>query len=1416
VGTVASLSVKISANVSDFDKGIQTMQRSLDQAGSKFQSIGSKLTAGISLPLAAAAGVATKFAADFETSTTKLVTLSGVSEQQMKKMRQAVLDLAPTVGIGPNALSEALLVVTSTGFEGAQAMEILATAAKSSAVGMGDTKDVARALTAAISAYGSENLSAARAGDILHATVVAGGAEATELAGEIGRVVGVAANLGVSFEEVGAFIATYTRLGISAAEATTGLSGVLNTILAPSKEAKDALKDIGLSADQLRQSVADQGLGASLGMLLEKLDGNSEATGALFGNVRALAGVLGTAGVQGAGYAETLEQIRGSNGNLNAAFEETKKTFGFQWNEFKAQAEKLAITLGTQLLPALTGLLQAAKPLGEWLAKAISWFAQLPQPVQTAALGVLGLLAALGPVAYAIGTVLKAGSGILQLVQWVGGLGGAAGLMQGAWTGAISVFEVVASIVGGLVTVFGGWAVLLGGAVVAGVVALGLKTGVLQSVFSGLWDVIGGTVTVFMDLATIIGKGVIEVVSELWDWVSNLSVWSSLGEMLQSTRQWFADLIPDFLTSLLSSVVEKVRELAGYLHLLAGAGFGGPGKSPKTPDAPGMFKGTTSADLLAGPKNVDDFAISGTLQHAAAIKQTKEEIAKAKREAEAWAKENDKITGRAAIKDAEEWMKRLGQIGGVTKLSSKANEELTTSLDAALEAYRRLGPAAGVASAAMIALWAGQQKASPTFITALGDAAMQSAEKMRWAKDQVAPTVGRLGMPNDTGPQLMLPDLPGIVPELSLATMTINKDAIQKAKLTVTPFREAFNQLGRDLPNMIFGALQNGGNVLGTIASGMGAQFAKSYQAAYDKALEKAGGDASKVQLTAGTKALGIGSVGISSAFTGYDLGAKLGKGKGALAGAGAGAAAGVPLAAATGGLSIAVGAGIGALAGFFGGRKKDKEAKAQMEEQRAEILKQYGGMDKLKSMADSLGVSLGNAFSTKKPEEFRAAIEKLNVAVEAHKIKVEGLSEIASGVNARGQAFSASLKATGATPGSEGEFNRVGAMALGGLGASMASGAGLLESLTQLQPVLGALNQAQAEFNFTGSEVTQRLLEMNAAVQANLPTFQALTADGQILNGMIKANWADFGLFAATTADVTAKVGELTAGGMSLNQAMSLNQPVLQALWQAQQQFGFATDEATQALIDQAVTNGIVGPQMKSTQDQMLDVLKAIATVLGADIPAALAGLPGAAQSAANGMSDAFGQVELPGGNGGWGNYNPNYQDPNSPNYVPPDGGANVSNPDIPALAAGGLVNRKTLAWIGEAGPEVVVPLSDFAGMLGAGVSPLPMDDMRARAVQAMDAAKAAADAGLMTAYNGAGRKPSGDGYDSSGINPGGMYTPGVPVVDAPRDNQWLRDRMRTGGKGTTVIFEEDGRTKAEYLLPFIADETTRLRLNG
>ena len=57
-------------------------------------------------------------------------------------------------------------------------------------------------------------------------------------------------------------------------------------------------------------------------------------------------------------------------------------------------------------------------------------------------------------------------------------------------------------------------------------------------------------------------------------------------------------------------------------------------------------------------------------------------------------------------------------------------------------------------------------------------------------------------------------------------------------------------------------------------------------------------------------------------------------------------------------------------------------------------------------------------------------------------------------------------------------------------------------------------------------------------------------------------------------------------------------------------------------------------------------------------------------------------------------------------PGWVPGLGGKGFDIPDIPMLAAGGIVTGPTLAMIGEAGPEAVIPLDRMGSMGGNNVT--------------------------------------------------------------------------------------------------------------
>jgi len=211
----------------------------------------------VAVALLAAAG---KMSAEFESSMSKIVGLVGLAREEVDRFKDSVKAIGVETGEGPRALAEALFDITSAGFRGAEAMDVLRASAQAAAAGLGDAKAVAGALTSAVIAFKGQNLSAAEATDVLVATVREGKLAAEELAPQLGRLLGPAAELGITFNEVGAAMAFLSLTSGDASLSATELAGVMQRLLKPSTQGAEALAKAGISAEQLRQRVKDDGL----------------------------------------------------------------------------------------------------------------------------------------------------------------------------------------------------------------------------------------------------------------------------------------------------------------------------------------------------------------------------------------------------------------------------------------------------------------------------------------------------------------------------------------------------------------------------------------------------------------------------------------------------------------------------------------------------------------------------------------------------------------------------------------------------------------------------------------------------------------------------------------------------------------------------------------------------------------------------------------------------------------------------------------------------------------------------------------------------------------------------------------------------------------------------------------------------
>ena len=306
-----------------------------------------------------------KAASTFETSLSRMQGLVGLTADEVAAFKDQILDLSGATAKAPQELADAMFFITSAGLRGSDAVDALTASAKASTAGLGATKDVAFAAVSAMNAYGAENLSASEAVDILTNIVRLGNVEAGEVAGVLGNIIPLAAEMGISFDQVGASLAAMTRLGADAASSATSLQAIMATLIKPSAKAEETLREFGLSSAELRKQVKDEGLLAVLTTLKESFGDNEEAIAKVFPNVRALRGVLNLVGQNAETTGEIFDSMGDSIGVLDEAFAVAAETSGFKFNQFMAELQTIAIDIGEQLLPAVLSLLEDIKPVLE-------------------------------------------------------------------------------------------------------------------------------------------------------------------------------------------------------------------------------------------------------------------------------------------------------------------------------------------------------------------------------------------------------------------------------------------------------------------------------------------------------------------------------------------------------------------------------------------------------------------------------------------------------------------------------------------------------------------------------------------------------------------------------------------------------------------------------------------------------------------------------------------------------------------------------------------------------------------------------------------------------------------------------------------------------------------------------------------
>lgn len=255
----------------------------------------------------------------FEKEMMQVNTLLRLGKEDFQALTKEVLGLAWQMGVAPASLANAFYQVTSATFRGAKAIDILKVAHKGAIAGAAQLHTVTKLLVGSLNAYGESGEAAERYMAAFFKAVDRGLVVMPEMVQHFGMVTKIAAQVGMSIEELSALMAILTRNNIQAAQAVTGLRAMLMQLLKPQEKALKLANELGISFDL--DTIKTMGWSKWLGILQERTGGNEKILATMFGRMRGISSVLAVAG-------KNTETLADEMKHMNTAIQDFNKAAG--------------------------------------------------------------------------------------------------------------------------------------------------------------------------------------------------------------------------------------------------------------------------------------------------------------------------------------------------------------------------------------------------------------------------------------------------------------------------------------------------------------------------------------------------------------------------------------------------------------------------------------------------------------------------------------------------------------------------------------------------------------------------------------------------------------------------------------------------------------------------------------------------------------------------------------------------------------------------------------------------------------------------------------------------------------------------------------------------------------------------------
>lgn len=492
--------VNFAAEHQQFTGALSTMGTGLSDLGNKVTSIGNTAAgfgakmAGLGTAIAGSLSVAIKAAAGFEQKLAEVSTMMGeTTKKEVDELGESLQDIAVLYGQKLPDVLKGAYDSLSASVPGDEVVGFLEQSAKTAVAGVSDIATSVDVLTTIVNSYGSKldhlggyTEKAERISDMLFMTLKGGKTTFEELAGSISQVATIAAEAGVTLDELGAMFGTMTYRGMNAANASTAIRGMLMELSRATGDSLETFEEAGIEVGKFQQKQIS--LSEILKQVSAATGGSNAEMAKYFHNMRAMLGVTVLVADEMKAWDRQIGLQAESLGSRDAAFQKMAETVQHKLNQAFAAGRNALIAFGSSV-SGTDGLIEAFTKKMEALTDSIrrnqeflgNWTGFILK-LSIALIGLGTALVVFGKIAAAIGSIITlfgklSAAGITLTAMWgkltgaVTAVGAAIAAIPAKATAALAALKGLGAAIAGL-TAAGAATITIGVVVTAGTFVL--------------------------------------------------------------------------------------------------------------------------------------------------------------------------------------------------------------------------------------------------------------------------------------------------------------------------------------------------------------------------------------------------------------------------------------------------------------------------------------------------------------------------------------------------------------------------------------------------------------------------------------------------------------------------------------------------------------------------------------------------------------------------------------------------------------------------------------------------------------------------------------------------------------------------------------------------------------------------------